>query len=135
MTCPISVAPRSWAIRLVTARTFSRISSAVAVHRNGFGSVFQSAAKRLIAWLRTLADEKDRRDLALGGGHHRRVGPDQRPAPGTLTSANPSLQPRKNAPRRGTPGTRPRQPGHCHTANLELRSAAPPSGMRQPAIN
>src|SRR6266699_2293028 len=57
-TCPISVAPRSWAIRLVTARTFSRISSAVAVHWNGFGSAFQSSAKRLIAWLRTLADEK-----------------------------------------------------------------------------
>src|ERR1022692_4479113 len=57
-TCPISVAPRSWAIRLVTARTFSRISSAVAVHWNGFESVFQSAAKRLIAWLRTLADAK-----------------------------------------------------------------------------
>ena len=47
MTCPISVAPRSLLIRLVTARTLSRISSAVAAHLNGLASAFQSAANRL----------------------------------------------------------------------------------------
>ena len=57
ITCPISVAPRSLLIRLVTARTLSIISSAVATHLNGLASAFQSAANRLIALLTALTDQ------------------------------------------------------------------------------
>ena len=48
------------------------------------------------------------RRLALGRGHSHRLGPDHRPATGTLTSAKPPLRHRRSNPGAcGTPGHRP----------------------------
>jgi Transposase DDE domain group 1 len=57
---------------------------------------------------RTATTAQDPRHLALGPGHRRRLDPDRRPAPGTLTSRKPSLRSPKDKNRaRGTPATRP----------------------------
>jgi hypothetical protein len=57
-------------------------------------------------------------NLALGGGHSHRLGPDHRPAAGTLTSSKPSREHGRN--HRGPWNPRPpaRQPGHRHTRHL-----------------
>jgi hypothetical protein len=50
-----------------------------------------------------------------------------RPGPCALTSARPSLRPRKEHPgARGTPGHPARQPGRCHPSNLKSAATRPP---------
>src|SRR5260370_28486960 len=56
---------------------------------------------------------ENRRDLALGPGHRRRLDQDQRPAPGTLTSSKPSQRSRKD-----------RQPGPVEPRTTRLASRA-----------
>jgi Transposase DDE domain group 1 len=52
-----------------------------------------------------------RRNMAVGRGHHHRLGPDQRPAAGALTTSKPSLRSRKTSRPPGPPAGPPSYPG------------------------
>ena len=72
---------------------------------------------------------ENRRNLALGHRHRRRLDPDQRPAAGSLTRRKPAQRPRKDTPRGPWNPRHPaRQPGHRHTPNLKSSPATPLSG-------